>query len=75
MERREIEKRRDGIIRRIANTPVATMHVAMLSRDKADLVANVRCLIQEDPEAAKEVLQAAIEVLAAGLMLSDGSID
>lgn len=70
MERSEIQKRRDGIIQRIVNAPVATMHVAMLSRDKEDLLANVRCMIQEDPEAAKEVLQAAIEVLAAGLLLN-----
>ena len=72
MEPDEIRSRRDGIVCRVAASPTAAMHVAMLTRDKADLLANVQCLISEDPDAAKEILQSAIEVLAASLMIHEG---
>jgi len=72
MELSEIRSRRDGTVRRVAGSPVSAMHVAMMTRDKADLLANVQCLITEDPDAAKEVLQSAIEVLAASLLIHEG---
>ena len=73
MERAEIEKRLHGIVRRVANSTVISMHVAMLSRDKPGLLDNVKCLIEEDPATAKELLQSAIEVLAASLLLEGGT--
>ena len=73
MERAEIQKRLHGIVRRVANSTVTSMHVAMLSRDKPGLLDNVKCLMEEDPETAKELLQSAIEVLAASLLLEGGT--
>ena len=73
MERAEIEKRLHGIVRRVANSTVTSMHVAMLSRDKPGMLDNVKCLIEEDPETAKELLQSAIEALAASLLLEGGT--
>jgi len=45
----------------------------LVSRDKSALLDNVKCLIEEDPETAKELLQSAIEVLAASLLLEGGT--
>lgn len=59
-----LNTRHDSIVRTIHDSTTHAMHVTMLARDPDDLLANVKCFIEEDPETAREVLHAALEALA-----------
>lgn len=68
MKETAIKRPKNAIVRRVPNSTVTSMQVVMLSRDEPGLLDNVKCLIQEDPATAKDLLQPAIEVQVASIL-------